>query len=127
MSTFASYGRGSDGGLSCGILYGETDGCSHAGDQLAAQIVYMLAIVAWVGSALFVALSAFEQILKRGSSWEYSVDEPTPLAHGRVEQMKGLDTLKHGGIANPETHTAYDDPTNAFGGMSRGIGNSRRP
>ena len=110
MSTFASYGKASDGSLSCGVFYGQTNGCSHSGDQLAAQVVYMLAIIAWIGSTLCSTLFVAKMILKRTSGWEYSVDQPTPLAYSRVYQMQGMDMMNHGGMVNPETRTAYDSP-----------------
>jgi ammonia channel protein AmtB len=97
MSTFASYGKTADGGLTCGLFYGETDDCSHGGDQLAAQVVFVLAIIGWVGGTTFVVLLLTKQA--------------TPLAYDRVWQMYGMDVMKHGGRASPENKTVHDEPT----------------
>lgn len=70
----------------------------------------MLAITAWVGSTLCSMLFVAKMILKRTSGWEYSIDQPTPLAYSRVYQMQGMDMVNHGGMVNPETRTAYDTP-----------------
>jgi Amt family ammonium transporter len=115
MSTYAAYGAdgasASDGGLTCGLFYGGTDGCSHGGDQLAAQIVFVLAIIAWVGSTMFVLLFVTKLILGAMTGWTYSEDHPTPLAYNRTDQMYGMDVIKHGGMAAPETKTVHDEPT----------------
>jgi ammonia channel protein AmtB len=115
MSTYAAYGAdgasASDGGLTCGLFYGGTDGCSHGGDQFAAQIVFVLAIIAWVGSTMFVLLFVTKLILGAVTGWTYSEDHPTPLAYNRIDQMYGMDVIKHGGMAAPESKTVHDEPT----------------
>jgi Amt family ammonium transporter len=79
-----------DGGVPCGIFYG----CDNSGSQLAAQVVFILAILAWVGGTIAFICLVLKMVVG-------------DLAYEPAVQRGGMDKLKHGGISSPETHTAY--------------------
>ena len=100
-----SYGSGG-----CGIFYAGHDGCTAAGDQLLAQLWFVLAIIAWVGATMFALLFVCKLILGMlDPNWEGPCDEQsTPLAYTKKMQMIGMDEIKHGGMSGTETSTVYD-------------------
>ena len=100
-----SYGSGG-----CGIFYAGHDGCTAAGDQLLAQLWFVLAIIAWVGATMFALLFVCKIILGMlDPNWEGPCDEQsTPLAYTKKMQMIGMDEIKHGGMSGTETSTVYD-------------------
>ena len=100
-----SYGSGG-----CGIFYAGHDGCTAAGDQLLAQLWFVLAIIAWVGATMFALLFVCKLILGMlDPNWEGPCDEQsTPLAYTKTMQMIGMDEIKHGGMSGTETSTVYD-------------------
>ena len=100
-----SYGSGG-----CGIFYAGHDGCTAAGDQLLAQLWFVLAIIAWVGATMFALLFVCKIILGMlDPNWEGPCDEQsTPLAYTKTMQMIGMDEIKHGGMSGTETSTVYD-------------------
>ena len=100
-----SYGSGG-----CGIFYAGHDGCTAAGDQLLAQLWFVLAIIAWVGATMFALLFACKFILGMlDPNWDGPTDEQsTPLAYTKKMQMIGMDEIKHGGMSGTETSTVYD-------------------
>ena len=53
-----SYGSGG-----CGIFYSGHEGCTNAGDQLLAQILFVLAIIAWVSATMGLLLFVCKLIL----------------------------------------------------------------
>ena len=100
-----SYGSGG-----CGIFYAGHDGCTAAGDQLLAQLWFVLAIIAWVGATMFALLFVCKLILGMlDPNWDGPNDEQsTPLAYTKTMQMIGMDEIKHGGMSGTETSTVYD-------------------
>lgn len=107
LSYAASY-QGA-GKLSCGLLYAGAYGCDSAGAQLAAQLVYMVAILAWVGGTMSLLLCICHYMYARyatdsyGNSWRAGrPDFPYPLAYDRLAQMYGIDILQHGGDSGAE-------------------------
>ena len=100
-----SYGSGG-----CGIFYAGHDGCTAAGDQLLAQLWFVLAIIAWVGATMFALLFVCKLILGMlDPNWDGPCDEQsTPLAYTKTMQMIGMDEIKHGGMSGTETSTVYD-------------------
>ena len=87
-----AYGSGG-----CGILYAGHDGCTAAGDQLLAQILFVLAIIGWVVATMSALLAATKAVL--GS-----------LAYTPQEQMTGMDRMKHGGMSGTENITVHSPP-----------------
>ena len=113
ISTYASYGR-----LSCGLFYAGSYGCDNAGDQFAAQLVFALSIIGWVGATTFLVLIACKLVL--GCIVTDSMDQPwtgpseswkTPLAYDSLAQMYGMDVMKHGGLSGTESLTVHSSPT----------------
>ena len=104
-----SYGSGG-----CGIFYSGHEGCTNAGDQLLAQILFVLAIIAWVSATMGLLLFVCKLILGASDeTWQAQGGKPTsehktPLAYTRSMQMIGMDELKHGGMSGTETTTVYD-------------------
>ena len=104
-----SYGSGG-----CGIFYAGHDGCTAAGDQLLAQLWFVLAIIAWVGATMFALLFVCKIILGMlDENWIKQGKQPgdeqsTPLAYTKSMQMIGMDEIKHGGMSGTETSTVYD-------------------
>ena len=100
-----SYGSGG-----CGIFYSGHEGCTNAGDQLLAQLWFVLAIIAWVGATMFALLFVCKLILGMlDPNWDGPCDEQsTPLAYTKTMQMIGMDEIKHGGMSGTETSTVYD-------------------
>jgi len=104
-----SYGSGG-----CGIFYSGHEGCTNAGDQLLAQILFVLAIIAWVSATMGLLLFVCKLILGASdATWQAQGGKPTsehktPLAYTRSMQMIGMDELKHGGMTGTETATVYD-------------------
>ena len=84
-----AYGSGG-----CGILYAGHDGCTAAGDQLLAQILFVLAIIGWVGASMTALLLPLKIVM--GS-----------LAYTPAQQMEGMDRMKHGGMTGSENTTVY--------------------
>ena len=92
-----------DGGVPCGILYG----CDKAGSQLMAQVVFIVAVFAWVAGTMTVLMLVTKLILGAITGFEKSPEHSTPLAYCKGAQMKGMDMMKHGGMASPETMTRF--------------------
>ena len=84
-----AYGSGG-----CGIIYAGHDGCTAAGDQLLAQILFVLAIIGWVGASMTALLLPLKIVM--GS-----------LAYTPEQQMEGMDRMKHGGMSGPENITVH--------------------
>ena len=106
-----SYGSGG-----CGIFYAGHDGCTAAGDQLLAQLWFVLAIIAWVGATMFALLFVCKIILGMlDENWIKQGKQPgdeqsTPLAYTKSMQMIGMDEIKHGGMSGTENITVHSPP-----------------
>ena len=53
-----AYGSGG-----CGIFYAGHANCLHAGDQLVAQLLFVVAIFAWVTGTMFIVLLGTKLVL----------------------------------------------------------------
>jgi ammonia channel protein AmtB len=87
----------------CGIFYG----CPNAGSQLMAQIVFVLAILAWVGSTVSLLCFAMKMILTATTGFKATEEHTNVLAFNKTGQMIGMDQMKHGGLASPEIVSAF--------------------
>ena len=89
-----SYGSGG-----CGIFYSGHEGCTNAGDQLLAQILFVLAIIAWVSATMGLLLFVCKLILGASDyNWQAQGGKPgdeqsTPLAYTKSVQMLGMDEI----------------------------------
>ena len=89
------------------------DLCLYPGDQLLAQIFFVLAIVAWILVTVTPVLLVSKVIL--GTSmmgFEPTDDHTNALAYSPMMQMLGMDEVKHGGMSGSETSTVYSQQPN---------------
>jgi hypothetical protein len=103
-----AYGSGG-----CGLFYAGHELCTSPGDQFLAQLVFLLAIIAWIVATVAPILFISGQILGAMTGWEYSDEHKTPLAYSASMQMLGMDEIKHGGMSGSETTTVYSQEPNA--------------
>ena len=94
---------GVDDPTPCGIFYG----CPNAGSQLGAQIVFILAILAWVGGTVALLCLTMKVGLTKMTGFVPTVIHTNVLAYNKAGQMIGMDQMKHGGLASPEVVTAF--------------------
>jgi ammonia channel protein AmtB len=92
-----------DGGIPCGIFYG----CDNAGSQIMAQIVFILAIVAWVGGTIALCCVLCKVVLTAVTGFKPTDEHTNVLAYNKAGQMVGMDQMKHGGLSSPEIVTAF--------------------
>jgi Amt family ammonium transporter len=102
------------GNLSCGVLYAGAYGCDLAGSQLAAQLVFVVAVASWVGSTTLALLFCCKLVFARfvvdsmGNKFTGSNSGfRSPLAYDRLAQMYGIDMMKHGGLSGAELMTVH--------------------
>lgn len=99
--------------MGCGVLYAGAYGCDLAAKQLAAQLVFILAVATWVGGSMFALLVTCKAIFAQipgadGKKWQPgNSDQPTPLAYDRFTQMYGIDIVRHGGLSGAEINTIH--------------------
>ena len=103
-----AYGSGG-----CGLFYAGHELCTSPGDQFLAQLVFLLAIIAWIVATVAPILFISGKILGAMAGWEYSDEHKTPLAYSASMQMLGMDEIKHGGMSGSETTTVYSQEPNA--------------
>jgi ammonia channel protein AmtB len=92
-----------DGGVPCGIFYG----CDNGGSQFMAQLIFVLAVFAWTATTMTLLLFATKAAISALTGFEKTAEHATPLAYCKGAQMKGMDMMKHGGMASPETVTTF--------------------
>ena len=97
-----AYGSGG-----CGIIYAGHDGCTNAGDQLMAQLVFVGAIIAWVVATMSLLLFVTKLVLGQLTGFVETDGHKTPLAYTAAQQMEGMDRMKHGGMSGPENITVH--------------------
>ena len=97
-----AYGSGG-----CGIIYAGHDGCTNAGDQLMAQLVFVGAIIAWVVATMSLLLFVTKLVLGQLTGFVETDGHKTPLAYTAAQQMEGMDRMKHGGMTGSENTTVY--------------------
>ena len=102
-----AYGSGG-----CGLFYAGHELCTAAGDQFMAQLVFVLAIIAWVASTTTIVLLGAKVVLGSLCGFEYTDDHKNPLAYSPEMQMLGMDQVKHGGMSGSETTTVYSQKPN---------------
>ena len=97
-----AYGSGG-----CGIIYSGHDGCTNAGDQLMAQLVFVGAIIGWVVATMSLLLFVTKLVLGQLTGFVETDGHKTPLAYTAAQQMEGMDRMKHGGMTGSENTTVY--------------------
>ena len=101
-----AYGSGG-----CGIFYAGHELCTAAGDQMVAQILFVLAIIGWIVLTMCALLFVTKMILDIG--FEPTDGHTTSLAYSPNMQMIGMDEVKHGGMSNSETTNIYTQEPSA--------------
>lgn len=96
-------GQEVDDAIPCGIFYG----CPNAGSQLIAQIVFILAILAWVGGTVSLLCLAMKLGLTAMTGFKPTDEHTNVLSYNRAGQMVGMDQMKHGGLSSPEIVSAF--------------------
>jgi ammonia channel protein AmtB len=89
--------------IPCGIFYG----CPNAGSQLMAQIVFVLAILAWVGGTVSLLCFTMKMVLTKTTGFTPTEDHTNVLSFNKAGQMVGMDQMKHGGLSSPEIVSAF--------------------
>ena len=98
-----AYGAGG-----CGIIYSGHDGCTNAGDQLMAQLVFVVAIIGWVVATMSLLLFVTKLVLGQLPGFVQTDGHKTPLAYTAAQQMEEMQAVAAAAAEEAEDKSAEE-------------------